>query len=244
MQLEVLNNKSIGEYSGDLSEDLKRFPTIKSANEIIYGASKPSKMPGDAYGIPASRCKTGGKLRNVEGSVCFGCYAADDWEWLKQTKRYSNYAWKNVKNANEKRFNAIHHPLWVPAMIGYILRRKVAEFRWHDTGDLQSVEHLENIAKVCRGTPDTKHWLPSREYATIKKWRESYEEPDNLCIRASAHMHDKQAPKSLGQSSMVVKDEPMPEGVFECEAYKRNAECGPCRACWDKSIETVGYPYH
>jgi len=244
MQLEVLNNKTIVEYSGNAEEDVKRFPTIKSANEIIYKTSKPSKMPGDAYGIPASKCKTGSKLRNVEGSVCYGCYAADDWEWAKQTKRYTNYAFDNVKNANNKRFNAIHEPMWVPAMIAVILKRKLEYFRWHDTGDIQSVEHLENIAKICRGTPDTKHWIPTREYNMVRTWRESYDEPDNLCIRASAHMHDKQAPKDLGCSSMVKKDGVLPEGAFECEAYKREAFCGPCRACWNTSVETISYPYH
>lgn len=201
-------------------------------------------MPGPSYGLPSSRCKTGSKLKSVEGSVCYGCYAADDWDWAKQTKRYTNYAFNNVKKANALRFEAIHKDLWVPAMVAIILKQKPQYFRWHDTGDLQSVEHLENIAEICRNTPDTRHWLPTREYNIVRQWRSKFEEPSNLCIRVSAHMHDKKAPRELGNSSMVSKDKPIPDGVLECEAYKRNAECGDCRSCWNKSVETISYPYH
>ena len=48
---------------------------IKDAKKIIVSLSKPDKMPGFAYGLPAWECKTGGKLAKVPGSVCFGCYA-------------------------------------------------------------------------------------------------------------------------------------------------------------------------
>ena len=47
----------------------------QEALKIVGGLSKPSKMPGWAYGIPAAECKTGGKLKLVPGSTCEGCYA-------------------------------------------------------------------------------------------------------------------------------------------------------------------------
>jgi hypothetical protein len=39
---------------------------IKDANKIIISLSKPEKMPGYAYGLPAPECKTGAKLRLVQ----------------------------------------------------------------------------------------------------------------------------------------------------------------------------------
>jgi hypothetical protein len=45
------------------------------ALKLVGGLSKPSKMPGWAYGIPAKECKTGKKLQNIEGSTCYNCYA-------------------------------------------------------------------------------------------------------------------------------------------------------------------------
>ena len=48
---------------------------IKQSKKIIISLSKPAKMPGYAYGLPAWECKTGAKLVKVPGSVCAGCYA-------------------------------------------------------------------------------------------------------------------------------------------------------------------------
>ena len=45
------------------------------ALQLVGGLSKPSKMPGWAYGLPAKECKTGSKLVKVAGSTCEGCYA-------------------------------------------------------------------------------------------------------------------------------------------------------------------------
>ena len=48
----------------------------KDALKIIGGSlSKPSKMPGWSIGLPAKECKTGGKLQQMKGSVCYDCYA-------------------------------------------------------------------------------------------------------------------------------------------------------------------------
>ena len=46
----------------------------KEARQITGGLSKPSKMPGPAYNLPAVACKTGAKLVKIKGSVCAGCY--------------------------------------------------------------------------------------------------------------------------------------------------------------------------
>ena len=50
----------------------------KELEKIVGGLSKPSKMPGPAYNLPAYKCITGQKLAKVPGSVCFGCYALKD----------------------------------------------------------------------------------------------------------------------------------------------------------------------
>ena len=53
-----------------------------SAYEIIGGLSSPSKMPWYGWSISAYRCKTGGKLREVENSTCSHCYAWVVPPWL------------------------------------------------------------------------------------------------------------------------------------------------------------------
>jgi hypothetical protein len=38
------------------------------ALKLVGGLSKPSKMPGWAYGLPAKECKTGSKLVKVKAA--------------------------------------------------------------------------------------------------------------------------------------------------------------------------------
>ncbi len=104
----------------------------KEASKITGGLSKPSKMPGPAHNLPAARCITGAKLVKVPGSVCAGCYA------LK-----GRYRFKNVQDALNRRLKALEDPRWVDAMVTLVTGH--AHFRWHDSGDIQSPEHLKNL---------------------------------------------------------------------------------------------------
>ena len=84
------------------------------ALKIIGGSlSKPSKMPGWSIGLPAKECKTGGKLQDVPGSVCYDCYA------LKGC-----YVFKVVQDAQYRRLAAITGPRWVQAMAHLINSKK------------------------------------------------------------------------------------------------------------------------
>ena len=146
----------------------------KEANKITGGLSKPSKMPGPAYNLPAVACITGAKLVKVPGSVCAGCYA------LK-----GRYRFKNVQDALQRRLQALKHPLWVDAMVTLIRDHKW--FRWHDSGDIQSPEHLVKIFEVCKRTPETQHWMPTREVKFLTLMDPDIV-PPNLIIRISSHM--------------------------------------------------------
>lgn len=123
---------------------------IKDAKKITESLTKTSKMPGKSYSLPAWECKTGWKLAQIEGTPCFSCYA--------KKGNYTRYP--KIKEVQYKRLKAIDNPLWVEAMAVQI---KDKYFRWHDAGDLQSIEHLRKIFEVCRLTPNTLHWLPTQE---------------------------------------------------------------------------------
>ena len=83
------------------------------ALKIVGGLSKPSKMPGWAYGLPAKECKTGKKLRDIEGSTCYGCYA------LKGC-----YVFEVVQAAQYRRLEATKSASWVDAMAQLINSKK------------------------------------------------------------------------------------------------------------------------
>lgn len=197
----------------------------KEAEKIVGGLSKPSKMPGPAYNLPASACITGQKLAKVPGSVCAGCYA------LK-----GRYRFNNVQAALQRRLQAIESPEWVEAMI--ILIKPQKYFRWHDSGDIQSLKHLENIFRVCRATPGTNHWLPTREAQFLKRLKVN-QVPRNLIIRMSSHMID-QAPVNFWPWTSTVTSG---EGR-SCPAPEQGNECKDCRACWDRAVPNVCYGKH
>lgn len=225
--------------------------TAKIAKAIAGSLGKTSKMPGFSYGISAEKCQTGGKLRGVPGSVCSACYALTDWY----------RTWRPLLEGHRRRWQGIHHPLWVRAMVFQIERacRRPEDrfFRWHDSGDLQGVWHLENIAQVCRCTPAVQHWLPTREYEFVAEYLRREYQPTNLVIRLSAHMIDTEpvVPPDLAHlpTSTVSTVSRYTSGVaivegkgsVECRAVaERDNKCGPCRACWSTDVNNVSYPQH
>ena len=195
---------------------------VKEAIKITDSFTKTSKMPGLSYSLPAWECKTGSKLRKIKNSVCSMCYA------LKGN--YTRY--KAIKEAQYRRLDATKDPRWVDAMAAVIKRQKW--FRWHDAGDVQDQQHLNKIFEICRLTPDTRHWLPTRE-AWIKDHLAS--KPDNLVIRFSPPMMD-QRNDTWPNSSMVV------ETGATCPAPAQGGKCGSCRQCWDGDVKVVSYGKH
>jgi len=191
---------------------------------LVGGLSKPSKMPGWSIGIPAKECKTGAKLRLIPDSVCEGCYA------LKGC-----YVFKVVQEAQYKRLKAIAHPQWVEAMATLINSKKPDVFRWHDSGDVQDVDHLEKIFEVCKLTPTKRHWMPTRE-AWIKD--HMHKAPANLVVRFSSPMIDQGPVKSWANTSTVSTKS------RSCPAPDNNNECGSCRACWDPLVKNIEYGKH
>ena len=198
---------------------------IKKAKEITGGLTYTTKMPGPSYNTPASRCITGAKLRNVKNSVCSSCYA------LK-----GNYKrFPKVEEALERRYQSLGHGSWIEAMATLIRKHKF--FRWHDAGDLQSMTHLENIFEVCKLTPDTKHWMPTREAQFLKDLNPDTI-PTNLIIRMSSHMIDQDPVTFWPWTSTVTTKK------ATCPAPSQGNKCGSCRACWDRSTPTVSYGKH
>ena len=194
----------------------------KEAERITGGLSAPGKMPEGSYNIPASACQTGAKLRKIEGTPCFECYA------LKNRYRMPIQA-----AAMDRRLASLSHPQWVEAMTTLVKKKK--HFRWHDSGDIQSVQHLIKIFEVCKNTPATRHWLPTQErrYLPIN-WRH----PKNLVIRLSNAKNNTKPGTAWTHWSTVVD-----EGG-DCPASKQGNQCKSCRRCWSREVKHVTYPKH
>jgi hypothetical protein len=219
--------------------------TVKRAEEIIGGAlGKAGKMPCRTWGLPAAECQTGSKLRNIPGTVCGGdpakgikgCYAFKRGQYIGGTV-----------TAQYRRLERLDDPQWVDAMIHLIGRQSSAFFRWHDSGDIQSVEHLNKIVEVARRLPNTRFWLPTQERKYVREWRQRYGAiPQNLCIRVSAVMLGTyvgayQNDPELTSSYVVTEDTAT---AWNCPSRHQDNSCGPCRACWSRDVKVVAYHSH
>lgn len=200
--------------------------------------STPSKMPGYGTNLPATACRVGSELRKIKGSVCASCYAFR-----------GNYTFKNVKTALDQRLeflNTSEPEVWITEMTKAISESMTSFFRWHDSGDIQSLEHLESIVEVCKRTPEIKHWLPTREYRDVIDFVAKHGAfPENLTVRVSAPMvgqylnlNDTHVLAGLTTSSVNAHK------GWVCPSSTQGNKCLACRACWDPNIKNVDYVKH
>ena len=210
---------------------MKTIMLKKDASMLTGGLTQTSKMPCKSYSLPTEACKTGFKMSKIEGSVCFFCYANNGFYKLYE---------KTIKPAQFARLDSINDPVWVDAMVTLIGQDPY--FRFHDSGDLQSLDHFQKIVEVAQLTPKTRHWLPTREYSIIKAFiAKGGIIPKNLIVRLSGMYPDKpvQVPVSLQgvkgiTTSNVHTKKPLGRA---CKAPEQNGECGDCRDCWtDKPV--------
>ena len=206
-------------------------------NIIGSGLSCTSKMPSYSFNLSALHCKMGAKLVHVDGSTCQGCYA------LK-----GNYVrYKHITNMIPKTAQ-IFDKKWVEGMTWLIINQDNKKdrnfFRWHDSGDIQNMEHLVKIVQVCKNTPKVRHWLPTREYKTVKTYLKTFGDfPKNLTVRISGHMIDQKPPKIGNLATSTVNKNKKALGL-ECKSYKNEGQCLDCRLCWDSYVENISYKYH
>lgn len=217
------------------------------AVDIIGGLSKPSKMPFFSWSTSAYDCPTGSKLREVEGSVCANCYACK-----------GCYVFPSVRNAHNVRLRALSDPRFEDAFVTVLVnlynrtRRNYLRdgvvtrenrFRWHDSGDIQSLEHLELLQRIAIRTPFIDHWLPTKEAVIVNAFLKKHGSfSSNLTVRLSHSMVGqtfKKKPNNLNFSTVGVENAPN-----NCMAYTQGGECRDCRACWDQDVESVNYPLH
>ena len=211
---------------------------FNEAWDLIGGLSKPSKMPWWSYSIPAAACKTGSKLAKIPGTVCHNCYALKGF-----------YNMPNVKDALTRRLKAMDDPLFEDAFVVVLddlwarSRKHENRFRWFDSGDIQSEEHLTKINNIAKRTPQVRHWLPTKETLLVKNWiRNNGEFNFNLTVRQSH-------PKVGGYFS---KNHSVPfatvnaavKWIEQCTAPSQGNKCIDCDKCWNPKVKAVNYKEH
>jgi len=190
-------------------------------------------MPGRAFNTSPWKCIRGSVLAELPGTVCNTCYA-----------RKGRYNFKKVKLALEKRELAFYHPNFVEAMATLISKQSPEVFRWFDAGDLQNEDQLDIICQICNATPDTKHWLPTRERGIINKYFTTHLKPSNLVVRISADVINCfpiLSDKRFVGSAVKTKEFDFVYPHYLCPSKDQDNKCLNCRACWDENVQLVVY---
>ena len=221
-----------------------QIKTLKQARSITGGISNRNrKMPFYSYGLSVKNCITGSKLAKIKKinkiPTCKLCYA-----------KRNMYNTQAVKKAHAKRLKGIQHPYFVKAMtyeINHLTKNQTQKkyFRWHDSGDLQSIKHLLKLIKIALNLPNIKFWLPTNERKFIRtylKYKKVF--PINFNERISSIFIDQEPTKkhNFNTSSLFKNIKPINSKI--CYSFKRHNQCGNCRACWSKNISNIAYKSH
>jgi len=213
--------------------------TYEEAKEITGTLSYPSKMPCPSWGIDPKNCVTGAKLRAQKGTTCSICYACK-----------GHFCYPLVRQKQAERLQGTHDGRWVEAMIVMIKATSCRHFRWFDSGDLQGSEHLLRIFLIALRMPDVQFWLPTQEHKLVHEAK--FDLPANLTIRLTNYIIDPIYPvRTTFPTAEVItcsKEDwdvhtTYNDGIHHyCPADGTGEKkCGACRACWDKSIQTIMY---
>lgn len=204
--------------------------TRRKASAIVGGLGYASK-PGWTYGLPARACHVGSRLRTVPGSVCSKCYGCA-----------GRYIMPCVRKAQERRLQCLDDMDWAFAMAWLINHTGSPWFRWHDSGDIQSITHLGKIFQVCDLTPNVMHWLPTKEYGMLSLL-DPEDVPPNLCIRLSLPMIDQHYPEYSRAGECLCRTVTS-QGTCPAILAHDSCESVNCRKCWDRACPTVDYKLH
>jgi hypothetical protein len=125
-------------------------------------------------------------------------------------------------------------------------------FRWHDSGDIQSVAHLRAINAIAFNCPAIRFWLPTREKGMVAEFLSKGERfNDNLTVRLSAPMVDMDMPPLPAHVAPYVRSSLVfsasswaeiydtPKNRFACPSSLQANACGDCRACWLSALPIV-----
>lgn len=233
-----------------------RIPKPKSPIDSTL-LTKPGKMPGFAFGLPAGIACPFSKVSLKQygpESTCAWCYAMS-----------GRYTGGNVVTAMQRRMDWVLASLalddgeeFVRVMCEHIRwhmdKRPVGDrvFRIHDSGDFFNVAYARAWIAICHALPDVRFWAPTREHnrpVMLAVLRQLAALP-NVVVRPSAVRMNDAPPVVAGfAAGTAVYDrlEDIPAGVRPCPAsFGSDHTCdgNRCRACWFASDVPVAYRYH
>ena len=146
--------------------------------------------------------------------ACKGCYAVG-----------GNYRFKNVKEARSHNKRDWKRSEWVADMVEELDSDRY--FRWFDSGDMYSLGLAEKIYKICKATPWTRHWIPTRMHK-FKKFRDVIDRLnalDNVVVRLSSDGINGEIIEEAQYSSTIIPFIDSLTIATVCNAPLRDGKC-------------------
>ena len=196
--------------------------------------SKTSKLGTKSWSLQALDTCPGSKDANGDlVPACSGCYATQ-----------GTYHFPDVKAVRADNRADWQRSEWVSEMVASLKKDK--HFRWFDSGDLYALELAEKVYQIMLETPSTKHWLPTRMYKFPKfaPVLAAMQALPNVMVRPSSDAIDGTYTPGVHGSTILPDATSADSNTFVCNAPKQGGKCLDCRACYDKSINVIGYIAH
>ena len=196
--------------------------------------SKVGKLNSRSWSLEALETCPASKDSNGElVPACKGCYAVG-----------GNYRFKNVKEARSHNKKDWQRAEWVADMIEELDSDRY--FRWFDSGDMYSLKLAEKMYEICKATPWTKHWIPTRMHK-FKKFRDVIDRLnalDNVVVRLSSDGINGEIIQEAEYSSTIIPFIDSITVATVCNAPLQDGKCKKCRACWNKDVKVIAYAGH
>ena len=216
--------------------------TLKKAKHLSGGGitSKNKKMPFYNYDLSAWDCKKGSQLRKVVDSVCSDCYAMKG--------NYLLYKNASVGKSHQYHLQSLNNGFdWVLGMAYQIIKSKTKYFRFHASGDLQSVNHAIQIVNLAKLTPSCKYWVPTRETKILKELKQqNISVPKNCVFRISAPLVNGFLNSKVfkNTSAVITHENKARKQDKNCPSLNQGGQCLDCRNCWNTKVKNINYLIH
>jgi hypothetical protein len=233
------------DVSVEIEEARKRFRDDPEAAKVHGGMTRTGKMPCISYStLAGATCPKGSELSKMPGSVCYGCYAKGGRYSMPSTKKAQI---RRTKKTRAAIIDPVRREQWMESIVASIKKSGDDVFRWHDSGDIVGLDHLDMIVGVAHKMPQVRFWLPTKEHQLVEQWTVGNKVPPNMNIRLSAYnMFDVLRTRRPLTTSSVSSGSGYlcPATYDEDFMAKHENSCGPCRECWNRKTRNVDYKYH
>lgn len=251
---------------------------LKTKTTNIMNSKNPIYPIYDEGNLHVSISKGNQKLGNIPG---FNTLAGNEPLTLKNGRMLTNIVGtcgslcELCKNkCYAMRFSVQHHNSVVPAYAKntvilrndpqklraeineYCKKNIVRYFRFHTSGELESIEQLRLYAQICKDNDEVVFYIYTKAFELLKQWFDELSAngesvPENFVINLSMwknNVDEYLKDERFAKCNIFEYDEEKKSSFAHCPAIDKNGHetgvtCAMCRKCMRRGSKTAVYPH-